>query len=134
MSDRDFAQLQMRRNSSTSGRERANLTRQINAELDRRKRGSSADLGSRRAGGKTRDAQEQKVAEGQWSRLGAAARQHSGMVGPESGGLVEVHFPNAMRAAGFYDQMVSSFMDAEFAGVNHNSRVVRVRNPRLSRS
>lgn len=132
MSDRDFAQLQMRRNSSTSGRERASLTRQINAELARRKT-PNADLGSRRAGGKNRDAQEQQVAEGQWKRLGEAARKHSGMVGPESDGTVEVHFPNAMRAAGFYDQMVSAFMDSEFAGVNHNSRVVRVRNPRLSR-
>lgn len=132
MSDRDFAQLQMRRNSSSSGQERANLTRRINAELARRK-APSDDLGSRRAGGKNRDAQEQRVAEGQWKRLGEAARKHSGMVGPESNGVVEVHFPNAMRAAGFYDQTVSAFMDSEFAGVNRNSKVVRVRNPRLSR-
>lgn len=132
MSDRDFAQLQMRRNSSTSGRERATLTRQVNAELARRKT-PDGGLGSRRAGGKTRDTQEQQVAEGQWKRLSEAARKHSGMIGPESDGTVEVHFPNAMRAAGFYDQMVSAFMDSEFAGVNRNSKVVRVRNPRLSR-
>jgi hypothetical protein len=131
MSDADFAKLQADRDAAPRGAQKANLHKRVQNEIARRKAGSTPaeTSASRRDGGSTRDATEQKVAQTQWDRLGASARKHLGMVGPQEGGAVEVHFPNANRASGFYDQMTSAFMDVEYVGSPFSATVVRVRRP-----
>jgi hypothetical protein len=118
MSDADFAKLQLRRDTARSGGRKAAatvLTRQINEEIARRKAGSPPA-----------ETPEQKVAKAQWSSLSAAASKHGGIAGPPEGGTVTVHFPIPHRAAGFYDQMISAHLSAEF---KTGTKIVRVHKP-----
>jgi hypothetical protein len=115
MSDADFAKLQADRDAAPRGAQKANLHKRVQNEIVRRKAGSTPA-----------ETPEQKVARAQWSGLSAAARKHGGMVGPPEGGTVTVHFPIPHRAAGFYDQMISAHLSAEF---KTGTKTVRVHKP-----
>lgn len=115
MSDADFAKLQADRDAAPRGAQKANLHKRVQNEIARRKAGSPPA-----------ETPEQKVAKAQWSSLSAAASKHGGIAGPPEGGTVTVHFPIPHRAAGFYDQMISAHLSAEF---KTGTKTVRVRKP-----
>jgi hypothetical protein len=128
MSDREFASLQMRRNApSTSKIEKTRLTKQINAELERRKGSATVPAGwSGRRTDQSLTPQEAAAAHKSWSKLPDVVRQHEGITGRTSGGVAEIHFSNPFRASGFYDEMVSRHLGAQFTV---GDKVVRVRKP-----
>jgi hypothetical protein len=72
---------------------------------------------------------EHRAATMKWNSLSATARKHQGISGPPEGDAASVSFPNPQRAAGFYDEMISSMLTAKKTG-----STVLVRKPRLGPS
>lgn len=118
MSDREFARLQAQRDAAPRGVLKANLNTRVQNELARRKGAALAPV----AVGSV----EHRVAKQQWAKLSTAATKHGGLVGSTDNGVTEVMFPVSNRAAGFYDQMVSAHLTAEF---HIGATTVRVHRP-----
>lgn len=138
MSDREFASLQARRNAPfTSKTEKVQLTRQINKEIAARKAGTSTSGSTpqhtlARTGGwegaplrgELSEA-ELKGAWASWKGLNTFISEQGGRVLSSEGGETVIQFPNARRADGFYDKMISRYLAAK----SEDARV-RVRRPK----